>query len=89
MDGIAQKMNPGEPNLGNMYERSFAEVAGSGIRILPQSLQESLEELRGDDVIKAALGPIADEFIDIKTREWQACEQQITPWELNQYLTFF
>ncbi|MBH05969.1 MAG: type III glutamate--ammonia ligase [Phycisphaeraceae bacterium] len=89
MDGIVQKMNPGEPNLGNMYERSFAEVTGSGIRILPQSLQESLEELRGDDVIKAALGPIADEFIDIKTKEWQACEQQITPWELNQYLTFF
>src|SRR5947199_4227548 len=72
LDGIENKLDPGEPNLGNMYERSLAEIRGKGIGILPQSLYESLEELRKDEVVKLALGPIADELIEIKTREWIA-----------------
>ena len=89
MDGIENKMDPGEPNLGNMYERSLEEVRARGIRILPQSLWEALDELKNDQVIKDALGPIADEFISLKSRESQTYDQQITPWEVNEYLTFF
>ena len=89
LDGINKKMEPGEPNLGNMYERSLAEIRAKGIKLLPQSLWEALEELRQDEVIKGALGPIADEFIELKTREWQTYDQQVTPWEINEYLTFF
>ncbi len=72
-----------------MYERSLAEVIEPGIQILPQSLLESVNELKTDEVIKAALGPIADEFIDLKTREWETYDAQVTQWELDQYLTFF
>ena len=42
-----------------------------------------------DEVIRGALGSIADEFIDLKTREWQTYDQQVTPWEVREYLTFF
>jgi len=89
LDGIEKKMDPGEPNLGNMYERSLDEVLASGVRILPQSLKEAIGELENDDVIKVALGPIADEFIDLKVKEWETYDQQVTPWEISQYLTFF
>ena len=89
LDGIENKMDPGDPNLGNMYERPLAEVLANGIKILPQSLWEALNELRQDDVIKGALGPIADAFIDFKIKEWETYDLQITPWEVSEYLTFF
>ena len=50
---------------------------------------EQLEELRQDEVIQGALGPIADAFIDFKIKEWETYDLQITPWEVNEYLTFF
>ena len=89
LDGIDRNLDPGDPNLGNMYERPLAEVLAKGIRLLPQSLCEAIEELRQDEVIKGALGVIADEFIELKTKEWATYDQQITPWEVDEYLTFF
>ena len=89
LDGIKNKMDPGEPNLGNMYERSQAQVAEAGIQILPQSLWEAIQELGRDEVVKGALGPIADEFIELKTREWETYDRQVTSWEIDRYLTFF
>jgi glutamine synthetase len=89
MDGVANKIDPGEPNLGNMYERSLADVREQGIKILPQSLWEAIDELRGDEVIKSALGVIADEFIELKAKEWETYDGQVTPWEIGEYLTFF
>ncbi len=89
LDGIENKIDPGEPNLGNMYERPLHEVLESGTKILPQSLFEALDELRRDEVIKSALGVIADEFISLKAKEWETYDQQVTQWEIDEYLTFF
>jgi glutamine synthetase len=89
MDGIENRIDPGEPNLGNMYERPLAEVREQGIEILPQSLLESIDELRNDEVVKNALGPIAGEFIELKSREWATYDAQVTRWEIDEYLTFF
>jgi len=89
MDGIANQIDPGEPNLGNMYERSLSEVRDSGIKLLPQSLWEAVEELQQDEIIQRALGPIAEEFIDLKIKEWQTYDGQVTRWEIDEYLTFF
>ncbi len=89
LDGIKNEIDPGEPNLGNMYERTLAEIRGKGIGILPQTLWESVNELREDEVIMGALGPIADEFVALKISEWEAYDKQVTDWEIDQYLTSF
>lgn len=89
MDGIANQIDPGEPNLGNMYERSLSEVREAGIELFPQSLLEAVEELKQDEVVQRALGPIVEEFIDLKTKEWQTYDGQVTRWEIDEYLTFF
>ncbi len=89
IDGIENQIDPGEPNLGNMYERPLQEVIDSGTPILPQSLWEAIGELKEDEVLKEALGPIADEFIDLKIKEWQTYDGQVTQWEVDEYLTFF
>lgn len=89
MDGIDNAIDPGDPNLGNMYEKPLKEVLESGVKILPQSLREAVDALREDQVVQGALGVIADEFIALKAKEWETYDAQITPWEVDQYLTSF
>ena len=89
MDGVENKIDPGEPNLSNMYERPLREVLEEGTSILPQSLFEAIQELRDDEVIQDALGVIAQEFIELKIKEWETYDGQVTPWEIDEYLTFF
>jgi glutamine synthetase len=38
-------------------------------------------------VVKAGLGPIADEFIRLKKSEWGEFMKHVTPWEVDRYLT--
>jgi glutamine synthetase len=87
LDGIKRKLNPGEPNRSNMYAQTPQEMAKSGIRTLPQSLAEALDELERDKVIQAGLGPIASEFIDLKRKEWNDYHRQVSAWEVERYLT--
>jgi glutamine synthetase len=87
LDGIERQLDPGEPNVGNLYQRSLAEIHDAGLKLLPQSLIEAIGELRRDEVVKGGLGVIADEFIGLKTKEWESYDRQVTPWEVNQYLT--
>ncbi|MCA9092737.1 MAG: type III glutamate--ammonia ligase [Planctomycetaceae bacterium] len=87
LHGIRQKLQAGEPNVGNMYERSLAEITEAGIRVLPQSLSEALSELHQDEIVREGLGPIAEEFLALKSKEWESYDRQVTSFELEQYLT--
>lgn len=89
LDGIERMLDPGPPNVGNLYEKSLAEIRQQGIKMLPQSLYEALTELRNDPVVLGGLGVIGDEFLRLKSREWESYDRQVTPWELGQYLTLF
>jgi glutamine synthetase len=87
LDGLKRQLDPGEPNRGNMYSLSPQEVAGGKVRTLPQSLSEALDELERDPVIQAGLGPIYPEFLDLKRKEWNDYHRQVSPWEVERYLT--
>jgi glutamine synthetase len=89
MDGILNRIDPGDPNLANMYDRPLETVLAEGVKILPQSLPEAIAALQDDEVVKDALGVIADEFINLKKQESSSYESDVSPWEINQYLTFF
>ena len=87
LDGIANDLDPGEPNLGNLYEASLASMAERGIKTLPQSLTEALDHLEADAVVREGLGPIAGEFLRLKRDEWREYHAQVEAWELRRYLT--
>jgi glutamine synthetase len=55
--------------------------------LLPQNLNEAIDALEKDDVVRSALGPIADEYIKLKRAEWREFMCHVTPWEVDQYLT--
>ena len=89
LDGVKRKLDPGKPFRGNMYALGLEEIARRGIRMLPQSLFESLQELKQDSVIQDALGVIYDEFVQVKEQEWKDYHSRITNWEIEHYLTLF
>jgi glutamine synthetase len=89
LDGIRRKLDPGEPNLGNLYDLGLDEIRRRGIRQLPQTLAEALDELRRDLLVQESLGVIYEQFAGLKGAEWREYHRQVTQWELDRYLTLF
>ena len=90
LDGIDRKLDPGAPNNTNLYEWSPRQLDEAGIKLLPQTLCEALDELEGDDVVKRALGDdLAAEFIRLKRLEWVEYCRHVSDWERRRYLEFF
>ena len=89
LDGIRRKLDPGEPFLGNLYSLGLEEIRRRGIRLLPQTLAESLAELKQDELVQESLGVIYDEFAEMKEAEWREYHRQVTQWEIQRYLTLF
>ena len=92
LDGIENALDPGEPNSENLYAIPFDELTARGLRTLPSNLLEAVDELERDDVLRRALGRARDEdyvdyFIRVKRDEWRRYHEQVTPWELREYLT--
>lgn len=88
LDGIERKMAcPPPVNDMNIYEMGQEELTRLGIRHLPGSLPEALEELAADRVLVDALGAEAFEaFLRAKQAEWDSFRTRVTDWELEHYL---
>lgn len=89
LDGIEREIEPGEPHNYNLYDLSDVELAAKGIQTLPQSLQAAVDALASDQVVKAGLGVLADEFISLKRMEWVEYMRHVSEWEVQRYLEFF
>jgi glutamine synthetase len=91
LDGIERKLDPGDPKIGrNMYETPLDDARAEGLRFIPQSLAEAIDEFEADEVVQSALGPeLAREFIDVKRREWVRYHSAVGRWETDEYLTLF
>jgi glutamine synthetase len=94
LDGIEKRLDAGEPNAENLYTVPAAELQGRGLQMLPSNLLEATQELEQDAVLREALGKgrgedYVDYFINVKRDEWNRYHEQVTPWEINEYLTRF
>jgi glutamine synthetase len=94
LDGIEKQLDAGEPNSENLYTFSFEELTGRGLRSLPANLLEAIDELERDDVLRAALGrgrgeDYLDYYAKVKRDEWARYHEQVTDWEIKEYLTRF
>jgi len=94
LDGIANRLDPGEPNSENLYAIPFDELKRRGLETLPANLLEATHELKQNEVLREALGRCRDEdyvdyFVRVKRDEWDRYHEQVTPWEIREYLTRF
>jgi len=94
LDGIENKMDPGEPNETNMYEMTKEERERRGIDLLPSTLLEATRNLQQDEVLREALGrtphgDYVDYFVEVKQREFKEFHDRVSDWEVQKYLSLF
>jgi glutamine synthetase len=94
LDGIERELDAGSPNSENLYAVPSNELRERGLAALPANLLEATFELERDEVLREALGRARDEdyadyFIGVKREEWNRYHEQVTPWEIREYLTRF
>jgi glutamine synthetase len=87
LDGVLNKMDPGEPVDRNVFRMSDREKRRLRIEQLPGNLSEALDNLWKDEVVKDALGDhILKHFMAAKRAEWAEYISQVQAWETEKYL---
>jgi glutamine synthetase len=90
LDGIEQDLDPGEPDLVNMYELPDKELERRGVKQLPRTLLESITAFESDDLGRRVMGEdLFKSYVALKTSEWWNFHNTISRWEIDNYLTKF
>ena len=90
LEGVREKIDPGNPQEDNLYELSDEQRQQRGIDFLPQTLAEAVQAFADDPLIEATLGKeLKDEFIRYKTEEWEEYHQSVSAWEVERYSHLF
>jgi len=87
LDGVEKGLELADPVEESLFEMDAARVAERGIRELPGTLGEAIDELEADPVVCEALGDhVLGHYIDAKRAEWDEYRTQVTQWEIDRYL---
>jgi glutamine synthetase len=90
LDGVERGLELGAPVEESLFEIDAARIAEMGIRQVPGSLGEALDELERDVVIREALGEhVFGHFLEAKRAEWNEFRMHVSQWELDRYLEAF
>lgn len=88
LDGIKNRIEPGEQTTDNIYSMDEDERRARGIESLPGNIMEAVNNLHEDQVIRETLGEhIFGHFVEAKMIEWDVYRTQVHQWEVEQYLT--
>lgn len=87
IEGIRNKIEPSKSISQNIFEMTDEEKTALGIEALPSSLWEAVQEFEKDTFIQNVLGEdLSQKFIKAKKAEYKAYRDQVTDWEINEYL---
>ena len=90
LEGIAEGLDPGEPNTDNMYLISEAEREARGIEMLPRTLDEAVRAFKADPLARAVFGEaMFASWTAFKEQEWLSYLNHVSDWEMKRYLRFF
>ncbi|MEM7423892.1 MAG: type III glutamate--ammonia ligase, partial [Pseudomonadota bacterium] len=90
LEGIAEDLDPGEPNTDNMYLVSDADRASRGIEMLPRTLDEAVQFFRKDPITLDVFGAeMHGAWLEYKEQEWLSYLNHVSDWERDRYLRFF
>jgi glutamine synthetase len=72
----------------NVFEMTELERKAAGLRALPQSLSEALDEMEQSELVAEALGEhIFEWFLRNKRSEWADYKAHVSQFELSRYFT--
>ncbi len=83
LHGVRERLPLGPPVGGDAYDLSGEEAGGK----LPATLEEALDALEADEVLREAMGPqIVDTFLAVKRFEAGRHRAWVSDWEIAEYL---
>ena len=87
LDGIKKEADIPESIDGNIYEMSKKELEAQGIEAIPSNLSKACHYFEDDAFMKAVLGEhVHAKYLDAKRKEWNRFREQVTAWEIDEYL---
>jgi len=88
LDGVKRKLDPGDPFEDNVYKLSREDMRRLGIKTLPSSLEEALEELESDNEYLKPVFPrdLLEAYIELKRAEVREVNTRPHPYEFYLYL---
>lgn len=90
LDGVRRKLDPGDPTNVDPGNYSDAEREARGIKRFPTTLNETLDALENDSVLKDALGGLlAKSFIAVKRLEYKTFSENDDAFELKHHFWKF
>jgi len=90
IDGIERKLDPGPPQNANLYEMTPKQLAEAGVDLLPRTLAQALVAFEKDPITERTFGPgPKNEYLALKTHEWEKYHAEISDWEWERYANFF
>ncbi|HEV3263943.1 MAG TPA: type III glutamate--ammonia ligase [Acidimicrobiales bacterium] len=92
MDGVDRSLDPGGPSELDLLRLTPEEIAEHGLTAMPPTLLHALDHLEADPVLRTGLGKTSegdyvDYFVATKRAECDAAHAQVTPWEIDRYLS--
>ncbi len=88
LEGIEKGYELEDPVETNIFAMNKAEMKSAGIKSLPSNLKDAIDATEQSELVRKALGDhIFDRFIEIKNREWDDYRIQVTPYEMDKYLS--
>ena len=90
LEGIRDKIDPGEPHRDNLYFKSDEERMAEGVPWLPRTLDEAVEAFAADPLSREVFGDVMfDAWVEFKRAEWLSYLNHVSDWERDRYLKFF
>lgn len=87
LDGIKNKVEPGEATNVNIFNLTEKEREARGITSLPGNLKEAIDEMKQSKFAKEALGKhVFENYLCSKIVEWDEYKAVVHSWELDRYL---
>jgi glutamine synthetase len=87
LDGVKRELELPPPIEEDLFHFDEAAMAKHAVGVLPGSLNEALDELERDEVVRGALGEhVFGWFIDAKRQEWDDYRKHVTQWEVERYM---
>ncbi len=89
LEGIEQKLDPGEPLNENCYNLGLSDLKKRGVKLLPRTLLHALDAFEADPLMNDVLGSeFKSIYYDWKMKEWNEGFYAINPEHLAHRLTF-
>ena len=87
LDGIKREMIIPNSVDCNIYAMTKKELEEQGIEAIPSNLSKACHYFEDDEFMKAVLGEhVHAKYLAAKRSEWNRFREQVTEWEIDEYL---